>query len=213
MGPPGGGRTFITNRFVRHFNIFAYTDLDMETIKQIFTTMSNFFLSNKVHSLHLFLYTPLHVSRPLWAFHHWTHLDCCGHVVWSLHQSKEWTPTYSDQVTLHLQPQRHQQGSVVAAILRGITHHFHFPRSFKEYVTPRLDISSRLRILLGSGTTRTWEYITIAWQRRKIVSIFEEFSVGTSHSSVFKQMKFSIWRGSSLVTSYKAGKARELTNK
>jgi len=33
MGPPGGGRTFITNRFVRHFNIFAYTDLGEETIK------------------------------------------------------------------------------------------------------------------------------------------------------------------------------------
>ena len=45
MGPPGGGRTFITNRFVRHFNIFAYTDLDEETIKQIFSTMSNYFLS------------------------------------------------------------------------------------------------------------------------------------------------------------------------
>ena len=36
MGPPGGGRTFITNRIVRHFNIFAYTELDIETIKRIF---------------------------------------------------------------------------------------------------------------------------------------------------------------------------------
>jgi dynein heavy chain len=28
MGPPGGGRTAITNRIVRHFNLIAYTDLD-----------------------------------------------------------------------------------------------------------------------------------------------------------------------------------------
>ncbi|KAL4429885.1 hypothetical protein ABPG74_022908 [Tetrahymena malaccensis] len=45
MGPPGGGRTFITNRFVRHFNILAYTELDEGTIKQIFGTMSSYFLN------------------------------------------------------------------------------------------------------------------------------------------------------------------------
>ena len=32
MGPPGGGRTFITNRVVRHFNVIAYTDLDKDAI-------------------------------------------------------------------------------------------------------------------------------------------------------------------------------------
>ena len=36
MGPPGGGRTFITNRIIRHFNILAYTDLSFNTIRQIF---------------------------------------------------------------------------------------------------------------------------------------------------------------------------------
>lgn len=44
MGPPGGGRTFITNRVVRHFNVIAYTDLDRETINLIFTQlMANFY--------------------------------------------------------------------------------------------------------------------------------------------------------------------------
>lgn len=28
MGPPGGGRTFISNRAIRHFNVFAYTELN-----------------------------------------------------------------------------------------------------------------------------------------------------------------------------------------
>lgn len=27
MGPPGGGRTFITNRIIRHFNVIGYTEL------------------------------------------------------------------------------------------------------------------------------------------------------------------------------------------
>ena len=32
MGPPGGGRTYITNRIIRHFNIIAYPELDREII-------------------------------------------------------------------------------------------------------------------------------------------------------------------------------------
>jgi len=44
MGPPGGGRTFITNRLVRHFNMLTYTELDENTIKYIFGTIVEFFL-------------------------------------------------------------------------------------------------------------------------------------------------------------------------
>ena len=33
MGPPGGGRSVITSRMVRHFNLLAYTELDESTIK------------------------------------------------------------------------------------------------------------------------------------------------------------------------------------
>lgn len=44
MGPPGGGRTFITNRIVRHFNIITYTELDSDTITHIFSVLvANFF--------------------------------------------------------------------------------------------------------------------------------------------------------------------------
>jgi dynein heavy chain len=44
MGPPGGGRTFITGRLVRHFNVISYTELDKDTIKMIFTSlMTNFY--------------------------------------------------------------------------------------------------------------------------------------------------------------------------
>jgi dynein heavy chain len=44
MGPPGGGRTFITNRIIRHFNIIAYTELDSEIVNMIFTNLVNNFL-------------------------------------------------------------------------------------------------------------------------------------------------------------------------
>jgi len=39
MGPPGGGRTFITNRIVRHFNIITYTELDNDAISHIFSVL------------------------------------------------------------------------------------------------------------------------------------------------------------------------------
>ena len=36
MGPPGGGRTFITPRVMRHFNVIAYTELGEDIIRTIF---------------------------------------------------------------------------------------------------------------------------------------------------------------------------------
>lgn len=44
MGPPGGGRTFITNRLVRHFNMLAYTELPSDIINSIFTSLLAFYL-------------------------------------------------------------------------------------------------------------------------------------------------------------------------
>ncbi len=43
MGPPGGGRTFITNRLVRHFNMLAYTDLPSDIINSIFSSLIGYF--------------------------------------------------------------------------------------------------------------------------------------------------------------------------
>mmetsp|Transcript_21661 Transcript_21661/g.21334 ORF Transcript_21661/g.21334 Transcript_21661/m.21334 type:complete len:153 (+) Transcript_21661:3134-3592(+) len=46
MGPPGGGRSHITPRMMRHFNIVTYTDPQESSIKQIFSTIMKGFLGN-----------------------------------------------------------------------------------------------------------------------------------------------------------------------
>ena len=45
MGPPGGGRSEITARLQRHFNIMAYTDLQEESIYTIFFTIIGAFMA------------------------------------------------------------------------------------------------------------------------------------------------------------------------
>jgi len=45
MGPPGGGRTFITERLKRHYSTTAYSDLSDDSITQIFQTISAHFFS------------------------------------------------------------------------------------------------------------------------------------------------------------------------
>ena len=44
MGPPGGGRTFITNRLIRHFNIMCLTEMTNSQITYIFKTMLDHFM-------------------------------------------------------------------------------------------------------------------------------------------------------------------------
>jgi len=46
MGPPGGGRSPITQRLQRHFNIITYTDLEQNTIHGIFLAIVQAFLAN-----------------------------------------------------------------------------------------------------------------------------------------------------------------------
>ena len=46
MGPPGGGRSPITKRFERHFNIITYTNLGKDSIRMIFSQIVKAFLSS-----------------------------------------------------------------------------------------------------------------------------------------------------------------------
>lgn len=44
MGPPGGGRSPLTKRIERHFNIITYTNLGKDSITMIFQKILNAFL-------------------------------------------------------------------------------------------------------------------------------------------------------------------------
>lgn len=44
MGPPGGGKSTITQRFQRHFNIITYTQLGKESITMIFLKIVKAFI-------------------------------------------------------------------------------------------------------------------------------------------------------------------------
>ncbi len=47
MGPPGGGRTFVTNRYTRHFSTLAITEPSRESLVHIFATIHAWFLSSR----------------------------------------------------------------------------------------------------------------------------------------------------------------------
>jgi dynein heavy chain len=46
MGPPGGGKSTITQRFQRHFNIITYTLLGKESITMIFMKIVKAFIGH-----------------------------------------------------------------------------------------------------------------------------------------------------------------------
>jgi dynein heavy chain len=46
MGPPGGGRSAISHRMKRHFNMLAYPDLAKESIMMIFNKILGAFISS-----------------------------------------------------------------------------------------------------------------------------------------------------------------------
>ncbi|KXZ55711.1 DHC8 protein [Gonium pectorale] len=45
MGPPGGGRTFVTNRFLRHFNVLALAQVSDDSLVHIFRTILDWHLT------------------------------------------------------------------------------------------------------------------------------------------------------------------------
>jgi dynein heavy chain len=47
MGPPGGGRNTITPRYMRHFNIVAYTAFSDASMQRIFQTILDWWLSRE----------------------------------------------------------------------------------------------------------------------------------------------------------------------
>ena len=45
MGPPGGGRASVTNRYLRHFSVVAFTEQDEQTLTHIFSTLCNWWFA------------------------------------------------------------------------------------------------------------------------------------------------------------------------
>ena len=45
MGPPGGGKTQVTQRFVRHFNLVNFVPFDAASLQVIFTNILDWFLT------------------------------------------------------------------------------------------------------------------------------------------------------------------------
>jgi len=39
MGPPGGGRNSVTNRYLRHFSVVSVTAFDNDTLSTIFSAL------------------------------------------------------------------------------------------------------------------------------------------------------------------------------
>lgn len=46
MGPPGGGRSPLTQRLQRHYNFLTYTNLGKESITMIFSKILKAFIGN-----------------------------------------------------------------------------------------------------------------------------------------------------------------------
>ncbi|XP_018647275.1 dynein heavy chain, putative [Schistosoma mansoni] len=50
MGPPGGGRNDVTQRFMRHFHVISMTPFNDETMTKIFSTLMNIYIRSQEFS-------------------------------------------------------------------------------------------------------------------------------------------------------------------
>eukprot|EP01022_Parablepharisma_sp_SALTPOND_P023040 TRINITY_DN476_c0_g1_i1.p1 TRINITY_DN476_c0_g1~~TRINITY_DN476_c0_g1_i1.p1 ORF type:complete len:4333 (+),score=667.47 TRINITY_DN476_c0_g1_i1:7842-20840(+) len=65
MGEPGGGRTFITPRFQRHFNVIAFAEFDDNTMKKIFSKILDWYFSNNRFATDIVTFVPKIVAGTL----------------------------------------------------------------------------------------------------------------------------------------------------
>lgn len=73
MGPPGGGRTSITQRYVRHFNLLNFVPFSNESLQRVFGTILEWSLQRGFNS------TVQQVPRLCRAFWSWDQLFHAGH--------------------------------------------------------------------------------------------------------------------------------------
>jgi len=65
MGEPGGGRTFITPRFQRHFNLIAFAEFDDNTMKKIFVKILEWYFTNNRFATEIVGFVPKIVAGTL----------------------------------------------------------------------------------------------------------------------------------------------------
>jgi dynein heavy chain, axonemal len=69
MGPPGGGRSFITPRFARHFHHVSICELDNKSMTLIFGTILGNYLKQvlifPVRLSHVFFFTSIYTPAPV----------------------------------------------------------------------------------------------------------------------------------------------------
>ena len=94
MGPPGGGRNHVTNRYLRHYSLVCATPFDEATLSKIFTTLVEWWARTRADPR-----ARGETLRRARVRHHRS----------VLHGAARTAPD-ADEVALHVQPARRQQG-------------------------------------------------------------------------------------------------------